>query len=88
MIYLPTSDDREVYADRRIRAPHGLEALTLIPDNCAERLHSFCFDGDLRARKLVSDINRRQHLIIPLPKLLVKPLDALVATVCNFVDWC
>jgi hypothetical protein len=56
MIYLPTSDDREVYADRRIRAPRGLEALTLIPDNCAE---------DLRARKLVSDINRRQHLIIP-----------------------
>jgi hypothetical protein len=88
MTYLPTSNDREVHGGRRIRAPHGLETLTLIPDNCAESLHSFCLDNNLRARKLVSDINRRQHLVIPVPKVLVKLLDSLIATVCDFMDGC
>jgi hypothetical protein len=88
MTYLPTSDDREVHGGCHIRAPHGLEALTLIPDNCAESLHSSCLGGNLRARKLVSDINRRQRLAISVPKFPVKLLDALVATVCDFMDGC
>jgi hypothetical protein len=86
MTYLPTSNDREVHGGRRIRAPHGLEALTLIPDNCAASLHSFRLDGNLRARKHVSDINRRQCLVIPVPKVPVKLPDALVATVYDIMD--
>jgi len=87
MTYLSTSDDRDVHGGRRIRAPHGLEVLTLIPNNCAEHLYCFCLDGSLR-HKLVSDINRRQHLVNPVPKFPVQMLDALVVTVGDIMDGC
>jgi hypothetical protein len=85
MTYSSTRDDCEVHGGRRIRAPHGLDPLTLIPNNCAEDL---CLDGNLRAHKLVSDINGWQHLVNPVPKFPVQMLDALVVTVGDIMDGC
>ena len=60
----------------------------MVPDDGAERLDGTCFDDYLWTRELVLDIDLRQHFVVSVLKLPVELFDALIATLCEFVDGC
>jgi hypothetical protein len=73
---LPDRDDGEVHASLRLRVSSWLKAL----NNGTEYLYGARLDGDLRSGELIPNINLWEYLVITIPTLPVKQLDATIAS--------